>query len=168
MKKKKTLKYCFTYRPLAVVMLWCHMKSWRQVTSHEVILSCQKPVFHIQAHKSDNLGNHIFWAGDLWRMTLITELVRDITKDNPCTKFCDHRSNGSAMRVLTHWQTDRQGDRQTDGTISITSTADAGGKNEVVGGAIRPRSKMITPHTHIWFWINGASSVYVTLHFWGT
>ena len=42
-----------------------------------------------------------------------------------CTNIWIHRSNGSAVRVLTDGHTDTQ----TDGTDSITSTADAGGNN---------------------------------------
>ena len=58
-------------------------------------------------------------------MTLIFELDLDIVKVHPYTEIWVHRSNGSAVRVLTDGQTDRQ----TDGTDSITSTADTGGKN---------------------------------------
>ena len=60
-----------------------------------------------------------------WPLTydLTIELVRDIIKVNPCTKFRDHTSNGSAVRVLT----DRHTHTHTDGSVFITSTADAGG-----------------------------------------
>ena len=58
-------------------------------------------------------------------MTLTIELGQDIVGTHPHTKNRVHTSNGSVMRVLK----DRQTDRHTDGTDSITSTADAGGKN---------------------------------------
>ena len=38
---------------------------WRQMMSHEIILSFHKPMFHILACKSDNVGNRVFWPGDL-------------------------------------------------------------------------------------------------------
>ncbi len=41
-------------------------------------------------------------------MTLTFELVQDIIKVNPCTKFHDCMPKGSAVRVLTDRQTDRQ------------------------------------------------------------
>ncbi len=46
-------------------------------------------------------------------------------KINSHAKNQGHRSNGSAMRVLT--------DTQTDGTDSITLTANAGGKKDTAG-----------------------------------
>ena len=58
-------------------------------------------------------------------MTLTIELVQDIIKVNPCTKYHDHISNGSAVRALTY----RHTHTQTDQTVSITSTAYVGGKN---------------------------------------
>ena len=56
-------------------------------------------------------------------MTLTIELGPDIVRTHPNTKNCVNTSNGSVMRVLK----DRQTHRHTDGTDSITSTADAGG-----------------------------------------
>ena len=58
-------------------------------------------------------------------MTLTFELIQDAVMVHCHTKYYFHSSNGSAGRVLTDTQTDTQ----TDGTNSITSTADAGGKN---------------------------------------
>ena len=52
-------------------------------------------------------------------MTLAIELVQDIINVNPCAKYLDDMSNGSAVRVPTH--------RHTDGTVYIISTADVGG-----------------------------------------
>ena len=63
---------------------------------------------------------------DLWPWPF--ELVRDIIKVNPCTKFHDHTSNRSAVRALTNRHTDTHTHTQTDDTVFITSTADAGGK----------------------------------------
>ena len=45
-------------------------------------------------------------------------------------------SNGSAVRVLTEGQTHTHTDTQTDGTVLITSTADAGGKKSALHGLI--------------------------------
>ena len=61
-------------------------------------------------------------------MTLTIKLIQDIIKVNPCTKFGDHMSNGSAVRVFTH--THRHTHTPTDGTVFITSTADAGGNKD--------------------------------------
>ena len=82
-------------------------------------------VFDTQTRKS--WKSH-FWPGDLdlWPMTLSIELDQDIIKVNPCTKFRDHTSNRSAVRVLTHGHTHRH----TDRTVSITSTAYARGKKD--------------------------------------
>ncbi len=63
-------------------------------------------------------------------MTLTFELVQDIIKVNPCTKFHDGTSNGSAVRALTDRQTDTHTHRHTDGSVFITSTADAGGNKK--------------------------------------
>ncbi len=59
-------------------------------------------MFCILALKPENHGITIF---DL--MTLTIKLVQDIIKVNPCTKFHDHTSNRSAVRVLTHGHTHR-------------------------------------------------------------
>ena len=56
-------------------------------------------------------------------MTLTFELIRDIVKVNPSTKFWVRASNGSARRVLT----DKHTHTQTHETDFIPSTADAGG-----------------------------------------
>ncbi len=56
------------------------------------------------------------------------ELVQDIIKVNPCTKFHDRTPNSSAVRVLTDRQTDAHTHTYTDRTVFITSTADTGGK----------------------------------------
>ncbi len=46
-------------------------------------------------------------------MTLTFELIRDIVKVNPSTKFRVRTLNGFAGRVLTDGQTDRWTDGQT-------------------------------------------------------
>ncbi len=48
---------------------------------------------------------------------------------NHHTKNQGHRSNGLAVRVLTHTHTHTHTERQKDGSDSMTSTAEAGGKN---------------------------------------
>ena len=60
-------------------------------------------------------------------MTLTIKLLREVIKGNPSTKCGDHMSNGSAVRVLKGRQTHTHS--HTDGSVSITSTTDAGGKN---------------------------------------
>ncbi len=55
-------------------------------------------------------------------MTLTIELDLDIVQVDLHVKFLVRTSNCSVVRVLT--------DRQTDGSNSMTSTADAGGKNK--------------------------------------
>ena len=56
-------------------------------------------------------------------MTLTIDLDLDIVQVDLHVKFCVRTSNGSIVRVLT----DRQTDRQKDGSDSMTSTADARG-----------------------------------------
>ncbi len=110
------------------VMPWRHMTSQRHaMTSRDIMTSHHKPVFGICSLKSENSGNYVFDLGDLdlWPMTLTIKLVQGNIKINPCIKYRDHMSNGSAVRVLT----DRQTHRHTDRSVSITSTADAGGKD---------------------------------------
>ncbi len=58
-------------------------------------------------------------------MTLTFKLIRDIVNGNVHAEFQVRISNGSAVRVLTDGQTNKQ----TDGTDFIPSTADAGGNN---------------------------------------
>ena len=62
-------------------------------------------------------------------MTLTIKLGQDIVEAHSHTKISVHMSSSSAVRVLKDRQTDRQTHTQTDPTDSITSTADAGGKN---------------------------------------
>ncbi len=64
-------------------------------------------------------------------MTLAIKLVREVNNANPCTNFQIRMSIRLAVRALTNWQTQRHTDTQTNGTDSITSTADAGGKNNM-------------------------------------
>ena len=107
---------------------WRHVTSWcHAVTPYAIIMSDCKLVFCILALKSGNHGNCVFWSGDLdlWPLTLTIELIEDIIKVNPCTKFRDPMSNGSAVRALTHGHTHTH--KHTDKTVSITSTADSGG-----------------------------------------
>ena len=59
-------------------------------------------------------------------MTLRIELGQDIVGPHLHTKNRVHTWNGSVLRVLK----DRQTDAYTDGTDSITLTADAGGNNK--------------------------------------
>ena len=105
-----------------VVTSWCDA-IWRHIMSYYIIASHCRPMFHILAFKPENYRNRIFWPGDLDLLTLTIELVQEVLKVNPCTKFWDHMLNGLAARVLTHWHTHTT----TDGSVFITSTADAGG-----------------------------------------
>ncbi len=60
--------------------------------------------------EAKNHTHHDFWPGDLehWPLTLTIKPIRDIVKVNPCAKFCDRTSIGSAMRVLTNRHTHTQ------------------------------------------------------------
>ena len=60
-------------------------------------------------------------------MTLTIELDLDIVQVDLHVKFRVRTSNVSVVRVLT----DRQKDRQKDGSDSMTLTADAGGNKLV-------------------------------------
>ena len=74
------------------VILWCHMKSHRGPLRFDMgIPFRQKP------------GNHIVWPYDLdlWPITLTYNPSLAKVKVNPHTKNQGHRSNGSAVRVLT-------------------------------------------------------------------
>ncbi len=96
------------------------------MTSHNITLSANVLVPGTLTKK---YWYHVFWHGDLdlWPMTLTIELIRHIIKVNPCTKFCDDMSNGSAVRVPTNRHTHRH--THPEGTVFITSTADAAGNN---------------------------------------
>ncbi len=122
---------------------WCHgvtswrhtMTSWRHtMTSHYIIMSQHRPAFCILALKPENLRHHVFdlvtLTFDLWPLPI--ELVQDFIKVNPCAKFRDRTSIRSVMRVFTNSHTHTHTHRQTDGSVFITSTADAGGKKYVL------------------------------------
>ncbi len=85
------------------VMLWCHT-----VTSHNQahnVTPEASVLYHgTQTRNSWKLRFLTWWP---WPMNLIIERVQDIIKVNLCTKFHDHPSNGSAVRVPTHTQTHR-------------------------------------------------------------
>ena len=86
-------------------------------------------------HVTDVGRNENAWASDVtWRlmtrpMTLTFELIWDIIKVNPSTKFWVRTSNGSVVRVLNYRQTDTHTRTHSDGTDFMPSTADMGGKN---------------------------------------
>ncbi len=65
---------------------------------------------------------------DLWPMTLPIELDLNMVQADLLVIFFVRTSNGSAVRVLT----DRQTHGHTDGTNSITSSANAGGNKTLV------------------------------------
>ncbi len=96
-------------------------------------------------HRSHIIGNNdftwefpsdrsvnIFWPCDLdlWPTTLTYNPNLAKVKVNYHTKNQGRRSLGSAVRVFTHTDTDTQTHTQKDGSNSMTSTADAGGKND--------------------------------------
>ena len=60
-------------------------------------------------------------------VTLTIKLDLDMVQANLLVKLLVRSSNGSVVRVLTDGQTHTK----TDGADSITSTADAGGKNPI-------------------------------------
>ena len=99
------------------VMHWRHMTSWcDSMTSCDVMISRQRPTLDICSRKSEmTFENDVFWPHDLdlWPTTLTSILVRDIINVNPCTKFRDHMSNGSAVRTLTNRHTHTHTDTHT-------------------------------------------------------
>ncbi len=99
------------------LILWCHVTAW----CYTIGLSL------VSIYSNQKTREKGFWPGDLdiWPITLTSELIQDIPKANPCTRFHDHNSNSSVMRGLT----DRHTATWTIGTIFVTSTTDAGGKN---------------------------------------
>ncbi len=115
------------------VVKWCQdVAQWR----HDVTPWCNTTSYVITkrfcpiytGHTIKMSENHFFQNGDLdlWPMTLTFELIQDIVKVNPSTKFWVRIFNGSAGRALTNEHTHTQ----THGTDFIPSTADAGGKKK--------------------------------------
>ncbi len=83
------------------VTTWCHA-----VTSH-----CGNAIMSMYTrHPVKEAKNYVFQDGDLdlWPMTLTSELVRDMVKVNPSTKFWVRMFNGSVARALTDRHTDTQ------------------------------------------------------------
>ena len=97
-------------------------------------------------------------------MTLTIKLDLDIIKVNLCTKFCDPMSNGSAVRVPTHWHTDRHTHKRVR-FYNLDRVADAGGNKTCCSVASHPNSLaywmssywecVLSRQIHIhacWFW----------------
>ena len=86
-------------------VMWRHdVRLWRHMMPYNMTKwNCEpsQPTW-----KSEN---NVFQPSDLdiWPMTLTFELIRDIVKVNPSTKFWVCTSNGSARRVLTDKHTHR-------------------------------------------------------------
>ncbi len=97
------------------------------VTSHHSSVT-----WHIMSKQSELHTNfHLLYASKItffwpWPLTLSITLVQDIVQIHPSNNFCVRMSNGLAVRAST----DRRTEGQMDGTENITSTADAGGKND--------------------------------------
>ena len=111
------------------VMPWCQVTSWHRNIGQGLV----------SVHSIRKPGNNVFELGDLdiWPLTLTIKVMQDIIKVNPCTKFGDHTSNGSAVRALTDRQTDTHTHSHTDGSVFITSTANAGGNDTLCSKNIR-------------------------------
>ena len=110
------------------VTTWSHDVMWRHdITPYMLRLD-------ICSLNQKILKMTCFWLCDLdlWPITLTFALVRDIIKVNPCTKFRGHTMNGSAVRALTDRHTHRHTDTHTDGSVFITSAADAGGNEPIL------------------------------------
>ena len=110
------------------VFPWRHVMSWHHTIGQDLIF----------VHSNQKiLKMMFFWHSDLshWPMTLTSKLVWDIINVNTCIKFRDHMSNGLAVRTPTnrhtHTLTNTNTLRHTNGSFSITSTTDAGGKNGI-------------------------------------
>ena len=114
------------------VILWRHLTAWRHaLMSHDVLTSLHGPRFCIMPFKSEQVWaelheNHNFSPGDLdlWPWPLIYDLdhrtwPRYVLGRCPCKISCPYNKQFSCKSAHRH----------THGTDSITSTADAGGKN---------------------------------------
>ena len=89
------------------------MMSWhRAVTSWRHMTSCDMTKWTCTGLP---IWKSVFQTSDLdlWPLTLTIELSWDFIKVNHGTKIQNRRSNGSAVRVLTNWQTHRWMDGQT-------------------------------------------------------
>ncbi len=75
--------------------------AWYHVTSYAMVMNLYRPT-HQKVKKS------CFSTWRPWPMTLTLELIRDIIKVHPSTKFKVCMSNGSAGRALTDRHTDAQ------------------------------------------------------------
>ncbi len=112
---------------------------WRQMTSGDVkwchipspsFLVWSLSMYYNLWKKSDFQTCDL----ELWPLTLIIELIRDIVKVHSCTKYWVRRSNGSVVRALTdtHTHTHTHTHRETDGRdrfYYLDRVADAGGNN---------------------------------------
>ena len=129
---RKTLKCCCISRAPLALSFWhhfvtsCDIMTYCDVTQrHDVMPWCHTigSGFGICYPKSENPGNIFFWPGDLelWPMNLTTELVQDIlSRPVPIPNLIMLRQ---MFQLWEHQQIHGYMDR----TVSITSTADAGG-----------------------------------------
>ncbi len=105
----------------------CHVTLWCQaMMSHDIICHCNMGLLYLyMSHRQKVWNSHFFQYGDLelWPMTLIFKLIRDIIKVSP------HQILGPYVRSWGHWITDRHTslNTHTDETDFVPSTAEAGG-----------------------------------------
>ena len=91
------------------------MSRCRAVTSRDVMTLLHMTSYYLTKwtctdQPISKSENHVFQTSDLdlWPMTLTFELIWDIVKVNPSTKFGIRTFNGSAGRALTDRQTHTQ------------------------------------------------------------
>ena len=87
-------------------MMWRHAVTWRDVTPHQMAIVIG--IMWIKPEKPDSKHkNNVFSTWRPWPLSLTIELGREVIKVSVNTKFRDPRSNSSAVRVFTNWQTHR-------------------------------------------------------------
>ncbi len=132
-ERSRTSPNCTVLLPQSAFLLWIERRTQiHYVTSPDVMMSyCDVTWSHTIGHDFTwefPSGKSLSCDLDLWPTTLTYNTSLAKVKVNPHTKNQGHRSNGSGVRVLTHTHTHRR----KDGSESITSTADAGGKEIIV------------------------------------
>ena len=116
------VKWCQNVTP------WRHMTSWRQaVTSHDVLFHNKKALCNLHSSHHENMSeNRIFLNFDLDLWPWPSNSSEKLSKAMSMLNF---RSVAQTVQPWERWQTDKR----TDGTDFIPCTADARGKNGLIG-----------------------------------
>ena len=116
---------------------WHHaVASWRHTMTSHYIMSQYRPAFCILALKPENHRHHVF---DLVTLTFAlwpwpSNSSEISSRLIPVSNFV---TLGQSVQSWECSQTDTHTHRQTDGSVFITSTADAGGNNYCAGDSPR-------------------------------